>query len=155
MEKTKSVTHWVGIDVAKDSLEVFVGASRRFAVENTHDGISQLVKELGSLEGAHAIFEATGGYEAALAEAFVRAKLPFTRINPRLARCQFAGSWGHSCCRVMGPGKRSGRTDSEGASYRERERSIFRIAARPGGLQKGQRRGGVAKAGHQRRRARG
>jgi len=86
VEKTKSVTHWVGIDVAKDSLEVFVGASRRFAVENTHDGISQLVKELGSLEGAHAIFEATGGYEAALAEAFVRAKLPFTRINPRLAR---------------------------------------------------------------------
>jgi transposase len=81
-----SIMHWVGIDVAKDSLEVFVEASRRFTVENTHEGITQLVKELGSLEQAHVIFEATGGYEAMLSEALARAHIRFTRINPRLAR---------------------------------------------------------------------
>ena len=32
--------HWVGIDVAKDSMEVFVGPSRRFAVENTSEGLA-------------------------------------------------------------------------------------------------------------------
>jgi transposase len=84
--KTTSIKHWVGIDVAKDSLEVFVDANRRFAVESTHDGITQLVKRLQSVEGAHAIFEATGGYEAALSEALARANIPFTRINPRQGR---------------------------------------------------------------------
>src|ERR1039458_9388213 len=86
MEK-EDIKHWVGIDVAKDAMEVFVAPeSRRFAFENTGDGIAQLVKELGSLESVHVVFEATGGYEAELSEALTRAKVRFTRINPRLAR---------------------------------------------------------------------
>ena len=86
MEK-EGIEHWVGIDVAKDAMEVFVAPeSRRFAFENTGDGIAQLVKELGSLESVHVVFEATGGYEAELSEALTRAKVRFTRINPRLAR---------------------------------------------------------------------
>jgi hypothetical protein len=63
-----SHTHWVGIDVAKDSLEVFVATTRRFTLDNTSDGLAQLVTELGSLAGAHVILEATGGFEAMLSE---------------------------------------------------------------------------------------
>jgi len=77
---------WVGIDVAKDSLEVFVGPSRRFAIENTSDGLAQLVKELCLLDGAHVIFEATGGFEVRLSEALAGAKIKFTRTNPRQVR---------------------------------------------------------------------
>jgi transposase len=61
--------HWIGIDVAKDSMEVFVGPSRRFAVENTSEGLAQLVKELGAIEGARVVFEATGGCEIMLSDA--------------------------------------------------------------------------------------
>ena len=78
--------HWIGIDVAKDALEVFVGPSRRFAVENTSDGLALLVKELCSVEGAHVIFEATGGCEVMLSDALAHAAIRFTRINPRQAR---------------------------------------------------------------------
>jgi transposase len=78
--------HWIGIDVAKDSMEVFVGPSRRFAIENTSDGLAQLVKELGSIEGAHVVFEATGGCEIMLSDALAQAMIKFSRINPRQAR---------------------------------------------------------------------
>lgn len=79
--------HWVGIDVAKESMEVFVDpGSRRFTVENTDDGVAKLVKELRTLEGVHVIFEATGGCEAALAEMLARENVRFTRVNPRQVR---------------------------------------------------------------------
>jgi transposase len=79
--------HWVGIDIAKGSMEVFVDpGARRFAVENTDEGVAQLVKELSSLEAVHVIFEATGGCEAALSEALDRENVRFTRVNPRQAR---------------------------------------------------------------------
>lgn len=79
-------TYWVGVDVAKDSLEAFVGPSRRFSVENTSDGLAQLVDELCSVGGAHVIFEATGGCEVMLSDVLAHAKIKFTRINPRQAR---------------------------------------------------------------------
>jgi transposase len=79
-------THWVGVDVAKDSLEVFVGPSRRFAVENTCDSLAQLANDLRAIEGAHVVFEATGGCEVLLSDALAHAKITFTRINPRQAR---------------------------------------------------------------------
>jgi transposase len=82
-----NVMHWVGIDVAKGSMEVFVDPeSRRFTVDNTDESVAQLVKELGSLEAVHVIFEATGGCEASLAEALTRGNVRFTRVNPRQAR---------------------------------------------------------------------
>jgi transposase len=77
---------WVGIDVAKDSLEVFAGPSRRFSTGNASDGLAQLVKELCLIEGVHVIFEATGGFEAMLSEALTGAKINFTRVNPRQVR---------------------------------------------------------------------
>jgi len=67
-------------------MEVFLEPSRRFAVDNTSDGLAQLVKELGSIHGAHVIFEATGGCEVMLSDALAQATIRFTRINPRQAR---------------------------------------------------------------------
>lgn len=81
-----NLTQWIGIDVAKDSLEVFLEASRRFSVKNTDDGIKALIKELRSLQDAHVVFEATGGYEAVLSESLAAAKIKFSRLNPRQAR---------------------------------------------------------------------
>jgi transposase len=78
--------HWIGIDVAKNALEVFSGPARRFAVDNTSEGLAQLVKELCSVAGAHVIFEATGGFEVVLSDALAHAKIKFSRINPRQAR---------------------------------------------------------------------
>ena len=77
---------WIGIEVAKASLEVFVGPSRRFSIENTSEGLAPLVKELCLLESAHVIFEATGGCEVLLSEALTGAKIKFTRVNPRQVR---------------------------------------------------------------------
>jgi len=84
--KTEDGKPWVGVDVAKDGLEVFVNATRRFKVDNTAEGIAGLIKELTGLENAHIVLEATGGFEAALCEAATRAKVLFTRLNPRQAR---------------------------------------------------------------------
>lgn len=79
--------HWVGIDVAKDSMAVFVDpGSRRFTVENSTDGIAKMMKELESFEDVRVIFEATGGCEAVLSEALTRDGVRFTRVNPRQAR---------------------------------------------------------------------
>lgn len=77
---------WVGVDVAKETLEVFVDEQRRFSVDNTPEGIAKLIVELQGLQRAHIILEATGSFEAALCEAAARAKVDFTRLNPRQAR---------------------------------------------------------------------
>jgi transposase len=82
-----TVMHWVGIDVAKDALEVFVApSSQRWTLPNTEQGLEQLLQQLRGLEAPHVIFEATGGWEADLAETLTAAALPFTRVNPRQAR---------------------------------------------------------------------
>lgn len=84
--KRSDVKHWVGVDVAKDSLEIFLSSSRRFSVENTAEGIARLIAEVQGLEAPRVIFEATGGFEAQLAEALSRCKVEFTRVNPRQVR---------------------------------------------------------------------
>lgn len=82
-----NVKHWVGIDVAKDLLEVFVApSSQRSTVPNTERGLEQLLEQLRALDAPRVIFEATGGYEAELAEMFTRSAIEFTRVNPRQAR---------------------------------------------------------------------
>jgi transposase len=84
--QSASITQWVGVDVAKDSLEVFVDATRRYTVDNTSEGLARFVEEVRSLGQSHVIFEATGGFEAPLCEACAQANVLFTRLNPRQAR---------------------------------------------------------------------
>ncbi len=77
----------VGIDVAKDTLEVAVGEQgelRSFA--NTGADHARIVAWLQPLVPQYLIVEATGKYEQALAAALAAAGLPVQVVNPRQVR---------------------------------------------------------------------
>jgi transposase len=85
---------YVGIDIAKDSLDVAVHASdKQWHYANDAAGIASLCKMLVNLGPALVIFEATGGYEMPLYLALDEAGLPATPVNPRQIR-DFAKSTG-------------------------------------------------------------
>lgn len=85
----------VGIDVAKDTLEVALGGSsptRSFA--NDAMGHAGLLEMLRGQAMELVVMEATGGYEAACACELQAAGLPVAVINPRQAR-DFAKAMGY------------------------------------------------------------
>jgi transposase len=78
---------FVGIDVAKDSLEVHVRPGALTSREpNDEAGIAALVTRLAALAPALIVLEATGGYQDPLVAALAVARLPVAVINPRQAR---------------------------------------------------------------------
>ncbi len=85
----------VGIDVAKEQVDVFVRgvafAPASFA--NDPEGHTALAAALQRLEPGLVVLEATGGYEAALACALQAAGLAVAVVNPKQAR-DFAKSMG-------------------------------------------------------------
>lgn len=94
MAKTPREPVYVGIDVSKAHLDVAVRPSgERWQVDNTVEGIEQLVKKLSTLKPTLIVVEATGGLEMAAVGAMAAAKLPVAVINPRQAR-DFARSLG-------------------------------------------------------------
>jgi len=81
------MTFWIGIDVAKASLAVYVlPAGQHLALPNTGEGHAQLLAYLHGQTVGNILLEATGGYERALMAALMDAGRPVTRINPRRAR---------------------------------------------------------------------
>lgn len=85
---------YVGIDVSKDQLDVYVRhLDIALAKPNTPTGIAQLVQRLRSLEPSLVIVEATGGYEHSVIKALNAADLAVSRVNPRQVR-DFAKSTG-------------------------------------------------------------
>ena len=85
---------YVGIDVAKDQVDVAVRPSGRvWSVSYDEAGIAGLVDELNKLAPEAVIAESTGGLELALVAALAAASLPVAVINPRQAR-DFAKSTG-------------------------------------------------------------
>lgn len=84
---------FVGIDIAKDTVEVACSdaSSRSFA--NSEAGHAQLLRWLRRKAVALVILEATGGYEQGCALALAGAQLPVSVINPRQAR-DFARAMG-------------------------------------------------------------
>jgi transposase len=83
-----SATVTVGIDVAKDAVEVVVlGASvAGSSFANDSEGHAALAAVLQPLAVNLVVMEATGGYEAALACALQAAGVPVAVLNPRQAR---------------------------------------------------------------------
>ncbi len=76
-------TH-VGIDVSKDKLDVHILPSHdSFTVEQTAEGLDQLVSRLKNAEPAIIAIEATGGYETLAVAALAAASLPVAVVNPR------------------------------------------------------------------------
>jgi transposase len=90
---TESMT-FVGIDVAKDTLDVHVRPhGDAFSVSNDSQGIAELVTRLAAACPALVVLEATGGLEHAGAAALAAARHHVAVVNPRQAR-RFAEATG-------------------------------------------------------------
>jgi len=78
---------FIGIDVAKDRLDVHVLPSgEAFAVARDSEGVATLADRLGSLNPTLIVLEATGGFETLVAGALAAAQLPLAVVNPRQIR---------------------------------------------------------------------
>jgi transposase len=78
---------FVGIDVAKDRLDVHVRPSgQAFAVARDGEGLAQLVEQLRALSPRLVVLEATGGFETVVAAAVAGAGVPLAVVNPRQIR---------------------------------------------------------------------
>jgi transposase len=78
---------YVGIDVAKDRLDVHVRpGGETFVVSRDGEGLAALVERLRSAGPALVVLEATGGFEVTVAAAIGAAGLPLAVVNPRQIR---------------------------------------------------------------------
>jgi transposase len=73
---------YVGIDVAKDQLEVATSSGESFSASNDAAGRAQLIERLLELSPALVVLEASGGYEQALLVELVSADIGCARVNP-------------------------------------------------------------------------
>src|SRR4051812_6061711 len=79
-------TRFVGIDVSKAHLDVFVRPTGvAFRVADTPAGLAELVARLAPTAPALVVLEATGGYELAAVAALQAAGLPVAAVNHRQA----------------------------------------------------------------------
>ncbi len=84
----------VGIDVAKDKLDIHIHPQRRCLVlPRTQEGIAELVILLQPLAPELVGVEATGGFETVVAAALAAAALPVVVLNPARIRA-FANALG-------------------------------------------------------------
>lgn len=75
----------IAIDVAKDSLEVRT-ADDSSSLENALPGFNSLLRKISKKPDCLVVFEATGGYERALADFLHDNKVALCIVNPRLVR---------------------------------------------------------------------
>jgi len=77
----------VGIDVAKDHLDVHVRPiDESFRVPHDEAGVVTLLARLRTVAPTIVVLEASGGYEVALTAALASAGLPVAVVNPRQIR---------------------------------------------------------------------
>lgn len=85
---------WVGIDVAKDSLAVWIRPlNNSFTVANTVDGYQKILKCCHGHDVQRLLVESTGGYENGVVDYCLSQQLPMARIMPQRARA-FANALG-------------------------------------------------------------
>lgn len=78
---------FIGIDVAKDRLDVHVRPSgETFTVARDGEGIDELAKRLGTVAPTLIVLEATGGFETIVTAGLAAAGLPVVVVNPRQIR---------------------------------------------------------------------
>jgi transposase len=78
---------FVGLDISKDSVEVWVRPSDdHWQVGQTDSGRTALAARLGALAPTLVVIEATGGYETAVVSALALAQVPLVIVNPRQVR---------------------------------------------------------------------
>ena len=113
---------YVGIDVAKDRLDVHVRpGGEAFAVARDGEGLAVLIDRLRPLGPSLIVSEATGGFEQVVAGSLASAGLPVVVVNPRQIR-DFA--------RALGRLAKTDRLDAEAiALFAERVRPELRPLA--------------------------
>ena len=90
----KTEPTYVGIDVAKDRVDVFIQPTGPCWCMNYGEAeVDELVAKLLTIEPAVVIMAATGGLELPLVAALAAASLPVAVVNPRHVR-DFAKSTG-------------------------------------------------------------
>lgn len=78
---------YVGVDVAKATLDVAIGSDGEvIQVENSEAGIARLIDRLKQCTPTLVVLEATGGYESLLAGALAGHGIPVAVVNPRQVR---------------------------------------------------------------------
>jgi transposase len=78
---------FVGIDVSKTSLDVFVRPSKTtFSVNNDKQGIKKLAEEIKKITPQLIVAETTGGMEKAFVKELRLKNMPVVVINPKQAR---------------------------------------------------------------------
>ena len=86
--------NFVGIDVAKDSMEVTVHEGKEnWNFKNDESGLTKLVTKMKRLSPYLIVLEATGGYENTVAAELQSKGFPVAVVNPRQIR-DFARSVG-------------------------------------------------------------
>jgi transposase len=84
---TTTIAHFVGIDVSKASLDLYIRPSGEgFTQPNTADGIRAICARLTQLAPELIVVEATGGLERPLALALGQHALPVAVVNARRTR---------------------------------------------------------------------
>ncbi|HEY5871503.1 MAG TPA: IS110 family transposase [Candidatus Tectomicrobia bacterium] len=78
---------FVGIDVAKDTLDVAIRpTTETWTVHNDEAGITALVTQMQTVAPTLVVLEATGGFQGAVTAALAAAGLPVVVVNPRQVR---------------------------------------------------------------------
>lgn len=92
--KQTPVAPYVGIDVAKNQLDIAVGQSgANWQARNDESGIESVVRRLKEMSPALVVVESTGGLEVPLLVGLYEAGLPLCRVHPGRVR-EFAKSIG-------------------------------------------------------------
>jgi len=115
-----TIAQSVGVDIAKDTLEVHLhpaGRDRRFA--NDAKGLAAVIAWLGDFAIARVAFEPTGAYHHAFERRLAEAGLPLVKVNPRQAR-RFAEALG-----------RHAKTDAVDAAMLARFAALLEPPVRP------------------------
>ena len=87
MEHSAAAPTLVGIDVAKDRLDVHLRpGGQAFAVGRDDAGLEALVERRAAVAPALVVLEATGGFEITVAARLASAGLPLVVVNPRQIR---------------------------------------------------------------------
>ena len=84
---TTDVRFYIGVDVAKDTLEVALGPdAKSFQVDNNRQGLHKLVAKLPAPGTCVIVLEPSGGYERLAIAELMDAKHLVALVNPRQAR---------------------------------------------------------------------
>jgi transposase len=91
---TTTIGGYVGIDVAKDKLDLAIlGEARVSQIANGRAGIADLVSQMQVRQPELIVVEATGGYQRAVVQGLFGADLPVAVVNPQRVR-QYARACG-------------------------------------------------------------